>query len=75
MTDTPPVTTTQAAHLLGLASAASARKVLSRLGVRPVGRHVDTGEKLWSPDTIRTATDARPGRGHRSDLHAKENQP
>ena len=60
------VTTTEAADLLGLKSAASARTVLRRMGVEAVGRDVVTGEKLWPAEQIRNRPPTR--QGNRTDL-------
>jgi len=62
-------TTADVARELGLASADSARRLLSRWrqegnpAAIAVGRDPDTDAKLYDPDLIRAAHDARPGRG------------
>nr|BEK68870.1 hypothetical protein KPHV_60970 [Kitasatospora purpeofusca] len=71
MTTTEYWTAEQVAAYLGLASAASARRALSRLGVR--GRytpHPDSGRPCaeYPADAVRTAAASRPGQGRRTDL-------
>jgi len=61
----------QVADYLGAASTGSARRTLSRWGVRavryepgPAGRPM----ARWSADAVRAAKAGRPGRGARTDL-------
>ena len=69
ISETEHWTTADVARELGLASADSARRLLSRLrqegnpAATAVGRDPDTDAKLYDPDLIRVAHDARPGRG------------
>jgi hypothetical protein len=54
-------TTTQAAAYLGASSAGSARKILSRLGIRAIGRQPGRdGENLYDAAQIRKARSPRP---------------
>jgi len=67
------VTTTGAAHILGLKGVshrsltAAARTTLRRMGIEAVGRDTGTGEKLWPAEQIRTAMRSRPRRGYHID--------
>ncbi len=61
----------QVADHLGLASAASARRALSRLGVTASDYQLgDRGrpEARYDADQVRQAAERRPGRGARTDL-------
>lgn len=60
------MTTSEVAQYLGMSSPASARPELKRWGVKPVGRVISTGQKLWPADVIRAKAESRPGRGARS---------
>jgi hypothetical protein len=63
------VSTSEAATLLGVSSAASARKALERMGVAPIARRPGRGgESLYDAAQIRLAMRQRPGRGARTDL-------
>lgn len=66
----------QAAEHLGAADADSARRTLSRWGVKAV--RYEPGENgrpeaRYDAQAVRDAKDNRPGRGKRTDLPAKEN--
>ena len=53
---------------LGASSAGSARKTLSRWGVKAVARQPGrAGASLYDPDTVRAAKDSAPGQGIRTD--------
>ena len=59
----------EVAEVIGAASTGSARRTLSRWGVRAIGRRPGRGgESEYDADEVRAAHAARPGRGHRSDL-------
>lgn len=59
------------AEHIGATTTGSARKTLSRWGVKPVGREAGrSGESLYDPERVRAAHAARPGRGARTDLTA-----
>jgi hypothetical protein len=54
---------------IGAASTGSARKTLSRWGIAAKGREPGRGgASLYDRKEVRAAKEARPGRGHRSDL-------
>lgn len=67
-------TAEQAAQEIGAASADSARRTLSRWGVRAADYkpHPSSGrlQAVYDADAVRTASEARPGRGTRTDLRA-----
>jgi hypothetical protein len=57
------------AEHIGATTTGSARKTLSRWGVKAVGREAGrSGESLYDAEQVRTAHAARPGRGARTDL-------
>lgn len=57
------------AEYLEASSTGSARKTLSRWGVKPVSREAGQwGQSLYDADRVRAAKAARPGRGARTDL-------
>lgn len=57
------------AEHIGATTTGSARKTLSRWGVKAVGREAGrSGESLYDAEQVRTARAARPGRGTRTDL-------
>jgi hypothetical protein len=59
------------AEHIGATTTGSARKTLSRWGVRAVGREAGrSGESLYDAEQVRAAHAARPGRGARTDLTA-----
>lgn len=59
------------AEHIGATTTGSARKTLSRWGVKPVSREAGQhGQSLYDPAQVRAAHDARPGRGARTDLTA-----
>jgi hypothetical protein len=59
------------AEHIGAMTTGSARKTLSRWGVKPVSREAGQhGQSLYDPEQVRTAHAARPGRGARTDLTA-----
>ncbi|NUQ98879.1 MAG: hypothetical protein HOY79_20740 [Streptomyces sp.] len=61
----------QVADHLGLASAASARRTLSRWGVQAAGYERSGGgrpEARYDAEQVRQAAQQRPGRGARTDL-------
>jgi len=61
----------QVAEYLSLASAGSARRIMSRWGVQAVDyQRGETGrpEARYDAEQVRTAQSARPGRGARTDL-------
>jgi hypothetical protein len=63
----------EVAAFVGASSTGSARKLLSRWGVRAVGRHPGRGGvSLYDAHTVRAAKDARPGQGARTDLREDE---
>lgn len=64
-------TTSEVREFLGLGSNRATRIQLARWGIEAVGRAVDSGEKLWNAEQVRTARDNRPGRGTRTDLKEK----
>ncbi|MFF0052578.1 MULTISPECIES: hypothetical protein [unclassified Streptomyces] len=71
MSDPEPTTWTiaEVAEYIGAASTDSARRTLSRWGVRATGREPGRGgASLYDREQVRTAKAARPGRGARSDL-------
>lgn len=72
-------TAEQAAAHLGLASAASARRALSRLGVSAArySPHPKSGRPRaeYRAADVRTAAGNRPGRGTRTDLHITRENP
>ena len=62
-------TISEVADFLGAASTGSARRTLSRWGVRAIGRRAGRGgESEYDAGQIRAAHAARPGRGARTDL-------
>lgn len=57
------------AEHIGASTTGSARKTLSRWGVKPVAREAgQAGQSLYDPEQVRAAAAARPGRGARTDL-------
>ncbi|MER7688808.1 hypothetical protein [Streptomyces sp. NPDC097610] len=61
------------AEHIGATTAGSARKTLSRWGVKAVGREAGrSGESLYDPKQVRAARAARPGRGTRTDLKTEQ---
>ncbi|MGW4954563.1 hypothetical protein [Streptomyces parvulus] len=71
MSDPEPTTWTLAevADYIGAASTGSARRTLSRWGVRATGREPGRGgASLYDREEVKAAKAARPGRGARSDL-------
>jgi hypothetical protein len=59
------------AEHIGATTTGSARKTLSRWGVKPVSREAGQhGQSLYDPAQVRAAHAARPGRGARTDLTA-----
>lgn len=73
MTDTETWTLTEVAGYLKATSAGSARRTLSRWGVAAVGRQPGRGgESVYDRAAVEAARAARPGRGHRSDLTARQ---
>jgi hypothetical protein len=57
------------AEHIGATTTGSARKTLSRWGVKAVGREAGrSGESLYDAEQVRAAHAARPGRGARTDL-------
>ncbi|MFE2486086.1 hypothetical protein ACFXGR_22850 [Streptomyces mirabilis] len=57
------------AEYISATTTGSARKTLSRWGVKPVGREAGRGgESLYDPEQVRAAKASRPGRGTRTDL-------
>lgn len=66
------ITATEAAALMGVSSGPSARRTLTRWGVRPVGRAPGRGgESLYDRGEVERAIANRPGRGARTDLTSK----
>jgi plasmid stabilization system protein ParE len=72
-------TAQQAAAYLGLASAASARRALSRLGVSAArySPHPESGRPRaeYRAVDVQSAKSNRPGRGARTDLHTTKETP
>jgi hypothetical protein len=61
-------TITEVASYLGAASTGSARKTLSRWGVKAVARQPGrAGVSLYDPEQVRIAQGAAPGQGARTD--------
>lgn len=61
-------TITDVAEYLDAASTGSARKTLSRWGVKAVGRQPGrAGVSLYDPNAVRTARESAPGQGARTD--------
>jgi len=61
----------EAARFLGAASTGSARRTLSRWGVRAAAYEIGDGgrpEARFEADAVRQARERRPGRGARTDL-------
>ncbi|MFD8938593.1 hypothetical protein ACFV0R_25640 [Streptomyces sp. NPDC059578] len=65
----------EVAAVIGAASTGSARRSLSRWGVRAVGREPGrSGTSLYLREDVRAARASRPGRGHRTDLDPQKPQ-
>lgn len=63
------ITATEAAAILGLGHAASARRTLRRWDIHPTGRAPGRGgESLYDRSAVENAQAARPGQGARTDL-------
>lgn len=60
----------QVATFIDAASTGSARRTLSRWGVKATGRQPGrAGQSLYDAEQVRTAKAGRPGRGYRTDKH------
>ncbi|MEU6664245.1 hypothetical protein [Streptomyces sp. NPDC046821] len=74
MSESEPTTWTiaEVAEYIGAASTDSARRTLSRWGVRAVGREPGRGgASIYRREDVLAARASRPGRGARTDLKAQ----
>ena len=67
---TPDLWTIQdVAQHIGASSTGSARRTLSRWGIRATQHHIDDhgrAHSLYNPEEVRNARDSRPGRSRRA---------